>query len=43
MVAQMNMSVEFDVLKLVCHRLEQAEVLYMLTGSFATNFYPLTP
>ncbi|NGX58874.1 MAG: hypothetical protein KR126chlam3_00015 [Chlamydiae bacterium] len=33
------MSVELDVLKFVCHRLEQANIPYMLTGSFAANFY----
>lgn len=33
------MSQELDVLKLVCHRLEQADISYMLTGSFAANFY----
>jgi hypothetical protein len=33
------MSGEFEVLKLVCHRLEQEAIPYMLTGSFAANFY----
>ena len=33
------MSEEIDVLKVVCHRLEQADVPYVLTGSFAANFY----
>ncbi|NGX47620.1 MAG: hypothetical protein K1000chlam3_00999 [Chlamydiae bacterium] len=33
------MPVEIDVLKLVCHRLEQADIPYMLTGSLAANFY----
>src|ERR1700689_3827652 len=35
------MSEELDILKLVCHRLEQADVPYMLTGSFAANFYAI--
>lgn len=30
---------EVDVLKLVCYRLEQADIPYMLTGSVAANFY----
>lgn len=30
---------ELDVLKLVCQRLEEANIPYMLTGSFAANFY----
>lgn len=30
---------ELDILKLVCHRLEQIDIPYMLTGSFAANFY----
>ena len=30
---------ESDVLKLVCTRLEEADIPYMLTGSFAANFY----
>jgi len=33
------MSYELDVLKLTCHRLDQANIPYMLTGSFAANFY----
>jgi len=33
------MSEELDVLKTVCQRLDQAKVAYMLTGSFAANFY----
>lgn len=33
------MSDALDVLKLVCHRLEQADIPYMLTGSLAANFY----
>ena len=33
------MSEEIDILKLVCQRLEQVDVPYMLTGSFAANFY----
>lgn len=35
----MHMSQELDVLKLICDRLDQANVPYMLTGSFAANFY----
>ena len=30
---------ESDVLKLICTRLEAADIPYMLTGSFAANFY----
>ena len=30
---------EIDLLKLVCRRLEEADMAYMLTGSFAANFY----
>ncbi len=30
---------EIDILKLVCHRLDVANVPYMLTGSLAANFY----
>jgi len=30
---------EIDILKLVCKRLEEANIPYMLTGSFAANFY----
>lgn len=30
---------ELDLLKLVCNRLEKANITYMLTGSFAGNFY----
>jgi hypothetical protein len=33
------MSGEFEVLKLVCDRLEKEAIPYMLTGSFAANFY----
>lgn len=33
------MTQEIDILKLVCSRLEEANVAYMLTGSFAANFY----
>ncbi len=33
------MPVELDLLKLVCHRLEQSSIPYMLTGSVASNFY----
>ncbi|WP_284452516.1 hypothetical protein [Parachlamydia acanthamoebae] len=32
---------EIDVLKLVCLKLDQANVPYMLTGSFAANFYAI--
>jgi hypothetical protein len=32
---------EFKVLKLVCNSLEQAGISYMLTGSFASNFYTI--
>jgi hypothetical protein len=35
------MSSEFDILKLVCCRLEQANIPYMLTGSLASNFYAI--
>jgi len=35
----MQPSTELNILKLVCHRLEKADILYMLTGSFAINFY----
>lgn len=33
------MTTELDILKLVCKRLEEAKIPYMLTGSFAGNFY----
>lgn len=33
------MGIESDILKLVCNRLEQLEISYMLTGSFAANMY----
>ena len=33
------MSEELDVLKLVCQRLENSNISYMLTGSLASNFY----
>ena len=33
------MAEEIDLLKLVCGRLEQAGIAYMLTGSLAANFY----
>jgi hypothetical protein len=33
------MSEELEMMKLVCSRLEQSDVPYMLTGSFAANFY----
>ena len=35
----MNAPSEIAVLSLVCNKLEQANVPYMLTGSFASNFY----
>lgn len=35
----MNIPSELDVLKLVCKKLDNAEISYMLTGSFASNFY----
>ena len=34
-----KMSDEIDILKLVCQCLEQVDIPYMLTGSFAANFY----
>jgi hypothetical protein len=34
-----GMSEEIGILKLVCHRLDEAAIPYMLTGSFAANFY----
>jgi hypothetical protein len=30
---------ELDILKLTCQRLDKAKIPYMLTGSFAANFY----
>ena len=30
---------DLEILKLVCNRLEDAQIPYMLTGSFAGNFY----
>ena len=30
---------ELDVLKIVCQRLQQSKILYMITGSIASNFY----
>jgi len=33
------MSEELNILKLVCQKLELANIQYMLTGSFAANFY----
>ncbi len=33
------METEFDILKLVIERLEKSRIPYMLTGSFAGNFY----
>lgn len=35
------MSTEIEVLKFVCRGLEQAKISYMLTGSFAANFYAI--
>lgn len=35
----MNTSSEIAILSLICNKLEQAKVPYMLTGSFASNFY----
>jgi hypothetical protein len=35
------MSEEINILKLVCKKLEQANVPYMITGSFAANFYAI--
>ncbi|NGX43132.1 MAG: hypothetical protein K940chlam7_01423 [Chlamydiae bacterium] len=35
------MPIELDILKFVCHKLEQAKIPYMLTGSFAANFYAI--
>lgn len=32
---------EIEILKLTCQRLNQANVPYMLTGSFAANFYAI--
>jgi len=34
-----DVSEEQDILKLVCHRLDHANIPYMLTGSMAANFY----
>jgi hypothetical protein len=33
------MSLEISILQLACKRLNQASIPYMLTGSFAANFY----
>jgi hypothetical protein len=33
------MSQELEILKLVCNSLDRADIPYMLTGSFAANFY----
>jgi hypothetical protein len=30
---------EFDLLLIVCRKLDSATIPYMLTGSFAANFY----
>src|ERR1700733_10529644 len=35
------MNEESQVLKLVCGRLDSANIPYMLTGSFAANFYAI--
>lgn len=35
------MTKELDLLKLVCQSLDTANISYMLTGSFATNFYAI--
>lgn len=35
------MSEEIDILKLVCGRLDSADIPYMLTGSLAANFYAI--
>lgn len=32
---------DLDLLKIVCHRLEQVDIPYMLTGSMAANFYTI--
>lgn len=37
----MEIASELDVLKLVCCSLEKANIPYMLTGSFAANFYTI--
>lgn len=34
-----KISVEIDILKLICQRLEANNIPYMLTGSLAANFY----
>ena len=34
-----NVAEELELLKLVCQRLEEAGIAYMLTGSLAANFY----
>ncbi len=33
------MSGEVDILRFVCQKLEEADIPYMLTGSWAANFY----
>lgn len=33
------MSIELDILKQICSQLDDHEIPYMLTGSFAANFY----
>lgn len=35
------MSEEIEILKKVCSKLERAQIPYMLTGSFAANFYAI--
>lgn len=35
------MSEEIEILKKVCFKLEEAQIPYMLTGSFAANFYAI--
>lgn len=36
-----KMATELDILKSVCQSLENANIPYMLTGSFAANFYAI--
>ena len=35
------MSIEFDIIKEVVKRLDEAGILYMITGSIAANFYSI--
>lgn len=35
------MTEELEILKLVCKKLDQANISYMLTGSLAANFYAI--